>query len=293
MKPEDILIRIKDGAEITAPLYRPESDSPTSTNNTNAKKDTLFLCLPAMGVKAAYYKPLAETLSGRGYSVLLCDLRGQGTSNRKAPDDKFGYTLLLECDLFDYVGAAKKACPDKKVVLLGHSLGGHLSLLYASAKPDSVAAVAVVASGSVYWKAYSFPQNLKTIIGTQSSVLVSTLCGYFPGHKIGFGGKQPKQMMRDWAWQGRTGHFQPKDASINYELAMEQYQKPIFALSIEGDTLAPHSATDHLVSKMKNALVHRVYYRKSTALESKIDHFQWVKHSDGIVTELSQWEQTL
>lgn len=281
--PEELVIKVKDGAQITASLYKPLTDT----------KDILFLCLPAMGVKASYYRPLAEHILAAGYSLLLCDVRGQGTSNKYAPEDAFGYTEFLEWDLPDYVRAAKRACPDKRIVLLGHSLGGHLSLLYAAAMPQSVEGVALIASGSVYWKAYRFPANVKTWFGTQASVLISSLLGYFPGHKIGFGGKQPKAVMRDWAQQGRSGNYVLPSSHINYETALAQYEKPVFALSIDGDKFAPHSSTDHLISKLKNADIHRVLYAPSANLKPKIDHFRWVKHNQEIIIELTQWADQL
>lgn len=281
--PEDLRIEVKDGAQITASFYKPLTDT----------KDILFLCLPAMGVKASYYRPLAKNILAGGYSLLLCDLRGQGTSNKQAPQDSFGYSHFLEWDLPDYVRAAKRACPDKRIVLLGHSLGGHLSLLYAASMPQSVEGVAIIASGSVYWKAYGFPHDLKTWLGTQSSVLMSSLFGYFPGHKIGFGGRQPKAVMRDWARQGRTGKFVLRGSHINYEFAMAQYEKPVFALSIDGDKFAPHSAADHLLSKLKNADIHRVLYAPSPDIKSKIDHFRWVKHNQEVIKELTHWAESL
>lgn len=280
---EPIVIKVKDGAQITALLYR----------SIIIQSDILFVLLPAMGVKASYYEPLANALVVQGYNILICDLRGQGSSSHRAPQDKFGYQTILEWDLPDYIRAARKACPNKKIILLGHSLGGHLSLLFASVVPNSVAGVAIIASGSVYWKAYAFPNNIKTWLGTQSSVLISSLFGYFPGHKIGFGGKQPKAVMRDWARQGRTGVFVPKGSHLNYEAALAEYQKPVFALSIKGDKFAPHSAADHLTSKLKNADINRVLYSPSKELDSKIDHFRWVKHNKEIVSELIIWAKAL
>ncbi len=246
-----------------------------------------------MGVKASYYKPLAQTLAGAGHDVLLCDIRGQGTSNRKAPKATFGYHELLELDLPVYVKAARKTFPNKKRIFLGHSLGGHLSVLHAATRPDAVDAVAIIASGSVYYKAYAFPKSLKIWFGTQSSILLSALFGYFPGHKIGFGGRQPKRIMRDWARQGRTGHFIPKGSDLDYEAAIKAFDKPIFACSIEGDDLAPHSATDHLVAKLKKAELTRFRYKPSKDLVSKIDHFRWVKQSDDIVAALTEWLESL
>lgn len=280
-----ILVRVRseDGASIEATVYEPDTSS----------SDVLFLCLPAMGVKASYYQRLAEELTRSGHAVMLCDLRGQGTSDQKVPSAKFGYREMTERDIPAYIKAAKSRKPEKDIILLGHSLGGHLSLLYASSQPDEVKAVALIASGSVYYRAYPFPQNLKIWGATQSSVLISTLCGYFPGHKLGFGGRQPKAVMRDWARQGRTGRFVPKGSDFDYEAAMTKISRPVFALSIDGDKFAPHSATDHLVGKLNSASVTRIEYNPSDALVDQVNHFRWVKYCQEIVSKLNQWVETL
>jgi len=272
-----------DGAKSEAAFYEPDQNV----------SDILFLCIPAMGVKAAYYRPLAERLTGRGHSVMLCDLRGQGTSDQKAPQAKFGYREMVKLDIPAYINEAKKSYPSKKVVLLGHSLGGHLSLLYTAAHPEAVKAVALIASGSVYFGGYPFPQNLKIWFATQSAMLISILFGYFPGHKIGFGGRQPKTLIRDWARQGRTGQFAPKGSDFDYEAAITKITHPVFALSIEGDDFAPHSATDHLVGKLKSASLTRIKYQASGPLEAKTDHFRWVKHNNEIISHLDQWVEQL
>lgn len=281
MEPTETVIVSLDGAEITASIYAAKGGA----------SDLVFLCLPAMGVKAAYYKPLALSLSNKGYDVMLCDLRGQGTSNQSLPKAKFGYMEILELDLPAIVITARRLFLNKKRVFLGHSLGGHLSLLHAATRPDAVDAVAIIASGSVYHKAYKFPQNLKIWLGTQSSILVSTICGYFPGHKIGFGGRQPKRIMQDWAYQGRTGRFVPMGSHLNYEAAMRELDCPVFACSIDKDKYSPHSATNHLIGKVSKADITCVKYTPSKSITKNIDHFRWVKHNAEIVDELCDWAE--
>lgn len=74
---------------------------------------------------------------------------------------------------------------------------------------------------------------------------------------------------------------------------MTKMPHPVFALSIEGDDFAPHSATDHLTGKLKSASLTRIEYHPSNAVKSKITHFRWVKYSDEIITYLNQWIERL
>ena len=100
------------------------------------------LVLPALGVPAAYYAPLAEGLSQRGHTVAAVDHRGNGGSSvrvRRGVD--FGYASLVE----DTRIVLRSATPP--VFVLGHSLGGHVAAL-AAAEGDTLAGIALVASGT-------------------------------------------------------------------------------------------------------------------------------------------------
>ncbi len=290
---EEIIIRSEDGAEITALYLKAGLDSGSIQSLTNSSSDYLFLCLPAMGVAARYYAPLAKSLSEQGYDVLLCDFRGQGSSNQSVPEAKFGYHEIVTRDIPAFVEAAKKRCPDKKIITIGHSLGGQLGLLYAAQNPKELTAMAIIASGSVYYRAYGFGGAFKIWLGTQSSVLTSNLFGYFPGHKLGFGGKQPKRIMRDWARQARTGRYTIEGTNFDYEAAIASLALPFFALSINVDGFAPHSATEHLIHKAVQSEVTHIKHIPSADIVKKIDHFRWVKYNKAIIKELLTWVETL
>lgn len=283
---EDIIIQSKDGAKITA-LYL------GAHQEVKPSSSYLFLCLPAMGVSARYYAPLAKCLSKQGHDVMLCDFRGQGSSNQTVPGAEFGYYEIVTQDIPAYVEAAQKQCPNKKIIIIGHSLGGQLGLLYAAQNPTKIMAMAIIASGSVYYKAYGSVGAFKIWLGTQSSVLTSSLFGYFPGHKLGFGGKQPKKIMRDWARQARTGRYEIEGADFDYEAAIAHLTLPFFALSISVDGFAPHSATEHLVGKAVKSKVTHIKHRPSSDIVKKIDHFRWVKYNKAIIKELLVWAESL
>src|SRR5690606_4188822 len=59
-----------------------------------------LLWLPALGVAARHYLPLAEALAARGVAVFLHEWRGHGSSSRRAGrDSDWGYEELLTLDI--------------------------------------------------------------------------------------------------------------------------------------------------------------------------------------------------
>ena len=102
-------------------------------------KDTIVL-LHGWGQNIEMMKPIGDRMSFN-HKVLIVDLPGHGNSDE--PD--FAWTL------YDYVEMLKELIEDlklKNIVLIGHSFGGKISLLYASMyKVDKV-----VVFGSPYKK---------------------------------------------------------------------------------------------------------------------------------------------
>ena len=80
-------------------------------------------------------------LLAREASVITWDLRGHGKSDR--PDDRDAYSPeIAAADL-----EAVVASVESRVVLVGHSLGGYLSLNYALKHPSRVRALLLLCSG--------------------------------------------------------------------------------------------------------------------------------------------------
>ena len=99
-------------------------------------QSVIILILPAMGVKASYYAPLAKNLVSKGITAMSVDLRGLGTySIRPSRKVDFGYLEMIE-DLKTVVHFIKKNYPKQKIYGLGHSLGGQIAALAQAKYPD-------------------------------------------------------------------------------------------------------------------------------------------------------------
>jgi pimeloyl-ACP methyl ester carboxylesterase len=92
-----------------------------------------------LGDDASTWDGVVGPLVDAGLTVVRWDLRGHGRSD--APDDPLAYSRELGiADLAGMVGS-------EPAHLVGHSLGGHLSLALALRRPDLVHTLTLIASG--------------------------------------------------------------------------------------------------------------------------------------------------
>ena len=261
----------------------------TRSSLKTSSRTPIILCLPAMGTASKYYAPLIESLNDCGYISLCGELRGTGSSTASPMNADFSYKEIIDYDIPTSITKIRKIYPSNPLYLLGHSLGGQLSLLYSSVDDSELSGVIVVASGSVFYKSYGFPNNIAVLIGTQVANLISKIVGYFPGNKLGFGGVQPKGIIKDWAYQSRTGNYKLQSSCVNFESRLRTLDIPILAISIEQDNLAPEGAVEHLCEKMESAAIERKHFSIKLGDPKRNPHFYWVKDNKGVVNQASSW----
>jgi predicted alpha/beta hydrolase len=276
---ESVRVRSSGGAEFVVRLLRAERpEAPVA------------LVVPAMGARARFYAPFARGLHRGGLHVAITDLRGQGESIPVARRGvAYGYREMVDDDLPAVVRAVSAAFPGSPVVPVGHSLGGQLALLSSATGLPGVHAVVLTAAGSVWWRGFGSVHGLRNLVGSQLFAALATVLGYWPGERLGFGGTQTTAVMRDWARQGRTGRYTLRGSDTDYEAALARLKLPVLAVGVDNDTLAPPSATDHLLQKITAAPVSRWHYTEALAGGRRLDHFRWVRHSDGMSAYITDW----
>lgn len=257
----------------------------TAFTGAHGPSAPVLICMPAMGVAAKYYEPLAGKILQEGWSFVTADLRGNGLSTlRVRRGISFGYREMVSFDWPAVVGKVRDLFPGAPVYLLGHSLGGQLSALYLAANPDAAAGLILVAAPSVHFRGWDFPLGLGVLAGTQAACATATLLGYFPGRKIGFGGTEAKGVICDWARQARTGRYEPAGSGLEFERMLGEMEIPVLAFSFEGDFLSPERAVANLLAKMRRARVTHV-----DLAGDELDHFRWVKNPAPLIEKMREW----
>ncbi len=281
--PRKIRIRSPDGAESDATVFA--GDEPPSA---------VVVCTPAIGVAAAYYEGLAAELARRGACVVTAELRGVGSSSVRARRGvDFGYRELLELDLPAVIAAARALYPAARLVLLGHSIGAHLSAIHAGQAATDLGGLVFVASGTSYYRAWRFPGNVSMLGVAALTRGVSALVGFFPGRLFGFFGTQARRLMREWSTLTTTGRFEIAGGPPDAERLLASVALPVLALSFEGDNFAPEGAVRHFLAKMPGA---RITYRRLRAADigaRSVDHFRWAKYPAPVAEIISRWLASL
>ncbi len=276
---EELSITMGDGAESRITLFQ-----------KGEKEAPVIVIMPAMGTPAHYYEPLAMNLVEKGFHVITADLRGNGKSAIRASRAMdFGFHEMITHDWPVIVAKAKERFPAGPVYLLGHSLGGQLSCLYAGKNTGEVAGLILVATCAVYYNGWTFPRNIGILLGTRIARILSVVWGHMPGKQIGFGGREARTVIRDWAHNALTGRYELAGSSHDFEASLNDVEIPILMISLEGDQLSPRKAVKYLGDKMRRADIHYIHMTPREMDEKGLNHFRWIRHSRSIVSKINDW----
>lgn len=136
--PTDIQLTASDGRSLAATLFEPE-----------APNGVVVQINSSSWTPRQYYRGFCEHLAGRGYTLLTYDYRGIGDSKGTAKDEQsvFVWGEQDQAAVTDFLLAR---FPDRRLVLLAHSLGGQIAGL--SPRAGAFRALLLVGTAHGYWK---------------------------------------------------------------------------------------------------------------------------------------------
>ncbi len=249
-----------------------------------------ILIMPAMGVPGGYYRPLAEVLSDRGHPVVVGEQRGHGRSGlRPGHGVDFGFHDLLAEDWPALVEATAGRFPGPRPVLLGHSLGGQLGLLYAGRHRQAFSAVVLAAACSVHYRSYPGAGGVAIRGYALFGPPLARVLGHFPGRWLGFAGREARGMIRDWGEEVLTGRYRLAGSPHDDEAALARIDLPVLAISLDTDRLAPRAAVDRLAAKLPAARVERVHWRAAELGDPAFNHFTWARRPAVFAERVADW----
>jgi len=275
--PESVLrVVAADGAASDLVLVEPAT-----------RPSAVLLWLPALGVAARYYLPFARALAAGGIAVGLHEWRGAGSSDRRAGwRQDWGYRELLLADVPASREALAARFADAPAWLGGHSLGGQLAVLAAALAPERVAGLVLVASGSPYWR--QFRHRVLVRLAYAAVPAIAMLVGHFPGRSLGFGGREARGVMRDWARSGRSGRYAPGGIPDDLEARLAGLAVSVRAVGFADDWLGPRASLDWLLQKLPRATASVSWLAKHDLGGVPADHFAWLKAPAGVVAALTR-----
>ena len=254
----------------------------------------VIVCLPAMGVSARFYRGFADALAAAtGATVDTVDLRGQGSHPERARSGaSFGYREIVEQDIPACVAGWRARHPGRPVVLLGHSLGGQLALLACAQRTARADALVLVAAGTAHWRAWPAPQRVRARCTVQAIRAAAAVLPWYPGGRLGFGGDQPRRLMRDWGFNATTGRYRLEGSARSteaIEAALREVTMPLLAVEVPGDAVAPSGALDALLALVPHARATRRVVPVPHGQSPWRRHFGWARAPAPVVSEIVPW----
>lgn len=248
----------------------------------------LLYWVPAMGMPARHYLPLAQALSAHGVAVVLHEWRGIGSSNLRAGRDcDWGYRQLLQQDLAAGLGVLRERWPEAALLAGGHSLGGQLAALFASLHPSAFEGLVFVASGSPYWRRFRFGPLL--MLAYAAAPLLARMVGHLPGRRLGFGGNEARGVIADWARSGRSGRYQARGLPQDLEQSLDRLSLPMLALRMRDDWFGPQPSLDWLLDKMPSAVQTLEILAPQDLAGVEADHFSWMRSPGSVAARIATW----
>jgi predicted alpha/beta hydrolase len=239
----------------------------------------VIVLVPAMGTPASYYRPFAELCASRTLSVLLAELPGSGAS-RPRPSRRvdYGYRDLVSGYLPALVEQARGHCGNKPLILLGHSLGGHVGALATLQGEVVVDALVTLAAGNIHYRNWVNKGAGKVRFFAWLVTVLSHLFGQVPGQYLGLGSPQPRTLMREWAGIISSGSFSHIADALPAAPPM-----PALAIGFEGDFMAPSKSVASLAHTLRGDMEWLPVTWPGNA------HASWARHPELALSVIEKW----
>ena len=248
-----------------------------------------LLWLPALGVAARHYLPLAQALAAQGIAVYLHEWRGNGSSSlRPSRVQDCGYREILEQDLPASQQLLFQHDQQDRVlpwIVGGHSLGGQLACLHAGRFPADFEHLWLVASGTPWWRSFPAPRGWLLPLAYRFLPWLARRNGVLPGRRLGFGGNEARGLIQDWSRVGLSNRYAAAGMAEDLESQLRLVQGQARAVLMADDWLAPTGSMQALLAKLPDVRV-TTSVLDAAMLRTRADHFHWMKAPQAVAQAL-------
>jgi len=189
-------------------------------------------------------KGLGSVLAERGFCVVAMDLRGHGESGPSAREgSRFTYDDYVLRDIPAIIKFVRENFPDRRVVVVGHSLGAHASLASNGVFPDQSPDAIVSIAGNMWIPAFdrNAVRRAKKTAYLLSFLAIAETWGYFDARAVRMGTDAValpyvRQFWRIWS----TDRYGSEDDALDYREALRRVSIPVLSVASDGDDLLAH-----------------------------------------------------
>lgn len=156
----------------------------------------------------------------------------------------------------------------------------------ADARPE-ITGMVFVACAIPYYQNWSGRRRTWIRLATVVVPIWGFVLGCVPGDRFGFGGKEARTLMRDWAHNARTARYELTGSDVDYESALAELPVDLVTVNIDGDDMAPPNAVDFIFQKLPSA--HGVRVEAKLAESRPGAHVRWARDADDVVRAVAGW----
>lgn len=231
---EDLEIHTTDGVSLRATVREPKGKV----------IGTAVLAHAMFARRSEFDRPrgrgITDLFRERGWRTVSFDFRGHGDSGKAARDGgSWTYDDLVRVDMPAVVACVRARARKKPVLVVGHSLGGHVAL--AAQGIGALGADAILMGAGNIWMRPFEPSTRLWL--AKRAVLeiferVSAKRGYFPARTLRQGSDdEALEYVRDIARFARTGRWGSRDGAHDYLRSLERVRIPVAQIASDGDRL--------------------------------------------------------
>jgi predicted alpha/beta hydrolase len=237
---------------------------------------------PATGVPEALYAAFAQYLAGRGLAALTYDYRGIG---RSRPARLRGFRARMrdwaDLDVEAVTDWMRERFAPQPLLAVGHSFGGHAIGLAQGSRHLKAAALIASHAGSLRLIESRGERLRVTALLRLIGPLLSGICGYMPGRKLGLGEDLPADLLREWGgWTAMPRYFFD-DPTLHAAERFARQALPVLAVGFDDDPWASHTAIDLLVGHLVHCDVQRLQIGPGEGGGGAIGHMGFFRRRHG------------
>lgn len=194
---------------------------------------------------------LSHVYAQQGWRTIAFDFRGHGESALPAGVSEWGYDDLVRFDLPAVLDCARVRSDDKPVVVVGHSMGGHVAL--AAQGTGRIAADGLVVVACNLWLRQLETSRLRWAAKLAAGRVMSeslARVGRLPARRMRIGSDDASgRFVRDLLRFMREDRWTSDDGADDYLASLARVVVPVSAVSSDGDRMTCHPASAELFAR--------------------------------------------
>ncbi|MBV4487709.1 alpha/beta fold hydrolase [Pseudomonas sp. SWRI153] len=240
----------------------------------------LVIINAATSVRCRHYSRFAAYLFANGFDVITYDYRGIGESRPAAMKGlNASWTDWGALDFEAMLKRAQREFPGQPIDVVGHSFGGCAAGLAASGKV--IRRLVTVGAQFAYWRDYA-PELRWRMFGKWHVMmpLLTLLCGYFPGKRLGWLEDTPAGVVHDWSTPTARYEHRPSGRALMKKtgaLPFANVGAQILAISLSDDPYGTTAAVERLLDYFNNTVKTHLRIEPHDIGERQVGHFAFFR----------------